>query len=198
MSSLSAQPAKPLLWDETLIARHDLSGPRYTSYPKAPQFSGAFTSADWHRAMARSNASGRPLSLYFHIPFCDTVCYYCGCNKIVTANKQRALPYLAALHKEIALQAAAVDVTRPVVQLHFGGGTPTYLSDEQLTEFMANIRKQFNLVGDAEGEFSIEIHPQTLTPERLAHLLVESRTDFPQCAVTNSSCAHQWNPNYSH
>ena len=170
MSSLSAQQTTPLLWDQTLIARHDLSGPRYTSYPTAPQFSGAFTAADWHRAMARSNASGRPLSLYFHIPFCDTVCYYCGCNKIVTANKQRALPYLAALHKEIALHAAAVDVTRPVVQLHFGGGTPTYLSDEQLTELMADIRQQFDLASDAEGEFSIEIHPQTVTPERLAHL----------------------------
>lgn len=158
------------LWDSQLIARYDLTGPRYTSYPTAPQFYSAFSQADWQAAMARSNASGRPLSLYVHIPFCNTVCYYCGCNKIITANKARALPYLQALHREIALQAAAVNPLRPVVQVHFGGGTPTYLSDEQLSALMAQLRAHFHFNHAENTELSIEIHPQTVTPERLNHL----------------------------
>ncbi len=160
----------PLTWDESLITRFDLSGPRYTSYPTAPQFSTAFTLEDWQAACARGNQSAVPLSIYCHIPFCQTVCYYCGCNKIITANKNRALPYLAALKTEISLQAKYIDTQRPVVQFHFGGGTPTYLSDEQLTELMAHFRQQFNFADDETLEASIEIHPQTVTPARLAHL----------------------------
>jgi oxygen-independent coproporphyrinogen III oxidase len=166
--ALSANPLA--LWDEALIRRYDLSGPRYTSYPTAPQFQAGFTQADWHSAMAHSNAEARPLSLYVHIPFCDTVCYYCGCNKIITANKQKAVPYLAALYRELALQAAAVTPGRPVLQLHLGGGTPTYLDDDQLGGLMAEIRAHFALVDDATADYSIEIHPQTVTPQRLQHL----------------------------
>ena len=158
------------VWNEELIRRHDLAGPRYTSYPTAPQFKTDFDHSDWLAAVARSNASGRPLSLYFHIPFCDTVCYYCGCNKIITANKQKALPYLESLHQEIEMQAKHIQTTRPVNQLHLGGGTPTYISDDQLSALIRKIRAHFQLLDDDSGEYSIEIHPHTVNPQRLAHL----------------------------
>ncbi len=159
-----------LLWDEALIQRYNLSGPRYTSYPTAPQFQIGFNQEHWHRAVAKGNQSQRPLSLYFHIPFCSTVCYYCGCNKIVTANRARAEPYLVALKREITMQAAYVDRTRPVNQLHLGGGTPTYLDDAQIAELMKHIRAEFPLRKDDLGEYSLEIHPQSVTPARLDHL----------------------------
>ncbi len=159
-----------LLWDEDLIRRYDLSGPRYTSYPTAPQFNEQFSFSDWQSAMLRSNTRHNPLSLYFHIPFCDTVCYYCGCNKIITANKQHATPYLEALHKEIIMQAEYVDKSRPVHQLHWGGGTPTYINDQQMSELMTVTRQHFNLLTDDSGEYSIEIHPQSVTPARMQHI----------------------------
>lgn len=140
-----------------MIRRHDLAGPRYTSYPTAPQFREDFSSAELEQAINRSNQSQRPLSLYFHIPFCDTICYYCGCNKIITANKKRAQPYLNTLYQEIQRTAKLVDSDRPVKQLHWGGGTPTYISDEQKTELMAQTRKHFRFID--EGEYSIELHP---------------------------------------
>lgn len=161
---------QPLVWDEALIQRYNLSGPRYTSYPTAPQFHSGFTTSAWRAAIDTGNRAGRPLSLYFHIPFCITVCYYCGCNKIVTANRQRTEPYLAALHKEILLQSAHVDRTRPVNQMHWGGGTPTYLDDRQMAELMNWIDAEFPLHKHDRGEYSIEIHPQTVTPRRLDHL----------------------------
>jgi oxygen-independent coproporphyrinogen III oxidase len=160
----------PLTWDESLINRFDLSGPRYTSYPTAPQFNDSFSLHEWQAAAMRSNQSQVPLSIYCHIPFCETVCYYCGCNKIVTANKKRALTYLAALKTEIALQAQYIDPSRSVVQFHFGGGTPTYLSDEQLSDLVQHFRSHFKFANDENLEASIEIHPQTVTPARLAHL----------------------------
>lgn len=158
------------LWNNELIRKHDLSGPRYTSYPTAPQFKPGFSQTDWLAATAKSNQSGAPLSLYFHIPFCNTVCYYCACNKIITANKKLAEPYVEAVQKEIQLQAAHIDKSRKVDQLHWGGGTPTYLSDEQMSDLTHSIRQNFNLHDDDAGEYSIEIHPQGVTPERLAHI----------------------------
>lgn len=160
----------PLLWDEELINRFDLSGPRYTSYPTAPQFSSEFSRRDWLDAASRSNSSQKPLSIYCHIPFCETVCYYCGCNKIITADRKRTLPYLAALKKEISLQAQFIDTHRPVVQFHFGGGTPTYFTDEQLSELVEHFHQNFQFAANDQLEASIEIHPQTVTPARLAHL----------------------------
>ncbi|MCB1669103.1 MAG: oxygen-independent coproporphyrinogen III oxidase [Porticoccaceae bacterium] len=148
-----------MVWDRSLINRYDLSGPRYTSYPTAPQFHEQFDEQDLRAAIERSNASGRPLSLYFHIPFCSTVCYYCGCNKVITANRKRALPYLNRMIREIAMQAALFDCSRPVQQLHWGGGTPTYISDAEKFLLMASIRDHFNLLDDDSGEYSIEIHP---------------------------------------
>lgn len=161
---------QPLQWDEALIHRYNLSGPRYTSYPTAPQFQSGFDQRDWHRALTIGNQQRKPLSLYVHIPFCSTICFYCGCNKIVTANRKRTEPYLAALKKEIRLQAAEVDRSRCVDQLHWGGGTPTYLDNEQMTELMEHIRAEFPLRRDDQGDYSLEIHPQSVTPARLDHL----------------------------
>lgn len=162
--------AQPLPWDTTLIQRYNLAGPRYTSYPTAPQFNEEFSLTDWQNAMEEGSRQRRPLSLYVHIPFCSTICYYCGCNKIVTANRQRTEPYMRALHREIVLQAALVDRTRPVDQLHWGGGTPTYLSDAQMTGLMHYLDAEFPLHRNDSGEYSIEIHPQSVTPKRLDHL----------------------------
>jgi oxygen-independent coproporphyrinogen-3 oxidase len=113
-----------------LVRRYDRSGPRYTSYPPATAFHEGFGEAEYRAAAVRGNGQRPPgpLSLYFHIPFCSTVCYYCACNKIVTKNRSRAEPYVAALLQELALQAALFDDERTVEQLHWGGGTPTFLS----------------------------------------------------------------------
>lgn len=161
---------QPLQWDEALIHRYNLSGPRYTSYPTAPQFQPHFNLQHWRQALAVGNRQRKPLSLYVHIPFCSTICFYCGCNKIITANRKRTEPYLAALKKEISLQAAEVDRSRSVHQLHWGGGTPTYLDDGQMTQLMAHIRAEFPLRSGEHGDFSLEIHPQSVTPARLDHL----------------------------
>jgi oxygen-independent coproporphyrinogen-3 oxidase len=161
----------PILhWNEEMIRRYDLAGPRYTSYPTAPHFIEDYSPNEVDAAITRSNDSGRPLSLYFHIPFCDTICYYCGCNKIVTANKKRARPYLDVLKKEIAIRAEQFDCSRPVHQLHWGGGTPTYISDDEKRELMAETGKYFHLLDDDSGEYSIEIHPGGLNVDTLGVL----------------------------
>ncbi|MFC1777853.1 oxygen-independent coproporphyrinogen III oxidase [Pseudomonadota bacterium] len=147
------------IWDRRLIDRYDLSGPRYTSYPTAPQFHEQFSVAELQSAIERSNLNGRPLSLYFHIPFCITVCYYCACNKLITANRKRAMPYLERVIEEIAMQGKLFDRSRPVHQLHWGGGTPTYISDDEKRLLMAATREHFNLLDDDSGEYSVEIHP---------------------------------------
>src|SRR5210317_1978199 len=118
-------------FDETLIQRYDKTGPRYTSYPTAIQFHEKFTLADYELA-AKQSGQNRPLSLYFHIPFCSKVCFFCGCNKVVTKFRDRAAPYLKSLHREIELQSALFDKNRKVNQLHWGGGTPTFISHEEM------------------------------------------------------------------
>ncbi len=150
------------LFNAQLIRRYDTSGPRYTSYPTAAQFHEHFGEAEYRARARRSNEDliPPPLSLYFHIPFCDTVCYYCACNKIVTRNRARALPYLASLHREIALQGVLFDRDRVVEQLHWGGGTPTFLSREQMRELMRVTRAHFTLRDDDAGDYSIEIDPR--------------------------------------
>ncbi len=147
-------------FDLELIRRYDQSGPRYTSYPTAVEFDESFGPAAYRAACERSNQSGRPLSLYFHIPFCDTVCFYCACNKIATKDRSLAPPYLERVHRELALQAELFDPSRVVEQLHWGGGTPTFLSHDQMTELMAVTRRLFTLADDDTGEFSIEIDPR--------------------------------------
>lgn len=160
------------LFDSELIRRYDKAGPRYTSYPTAPQFRADFGEAQYRMAVDHANAERplRPLSLYFHLPFCDTVCFYCGCNKIVTKNRARAAPYLDILHREIAMQSALFDRGRRVEQLHWGGGTPTFISHDEMRELMAVTRRHFTLRDDDGGEYSIEIDPREVKDGTLALL----------------------------
>ena len=159
-----------LILDDALIARYDQSGPRYTSYPTAVQFHEGFGNADYERIARESNASGRPLSLYFHIPFCDTICFYCACNKVATKDRSKGGEYLRRLHREIALQAELFDSDRPVAQLHWGGGTPTFISHDEMRELMRVTGEHFQLLPDDQGEYSIEIDPREATAETVALL----------------------------
>ncbi|MEF3193278.1 MAG: oxygen-independent coproporphyrinogen III oxidase [Halothiobacillaceae bacterium] len=149
-----------LIFDADLIKRYDTVGPRYTSYPTAVQFHVGFGEAHYREALLRSNTLGGPLSLYFHIPFCDTVCFYCACNKIVTKDRARSAPYLDLLEQEMDLIARDVDTSRVVDQLHWGGGTPTFLSHDEMRRLMAATRERFALRNDDKGEYSIEIDPR--------------------------------------
>lgn len=162
--------SSPLVWDTDLLKRYDLAGPRYTSYPTAPQFKSSLTSDDIKQLLQQSNAEARPLSLYTHIPFCDTLCYYCGCHKTVTHLKTRALPYLQGVIREMEIQSRYIDRSRPVKQLHWGGGTPTYISTEEMTLLMQATRQCFQLLDDDEGEYGIEIHPGQVTASTMQHL----------------------------
>ncbi|MCQ8104693.1 oxygen-independent coproporphyrinogen III oxidase [Methylomonas sp. SURF-2] len=157
-------------FDLDLIKRYDKSGPRYTSYPTALELHEGFGDAEYRRHIAQSNAAGGPLSLYLHIPFCDTVCFYCACNKIVTKNRAHAAPYLDNLCKEIALQGGLFDRRRKVNQLHWGGGTPTFLSYEQMKRLMDTTREHFNLHDDDSGEYSIEVDPRETNDKTIAQL----------------------------
>ena len=162
-----------IIFNPDLIRRYDRSGPRYTSYPTAVQFDENFSQTDYKNYALRSNSGVPPLSLYFHLPFCATVCFYCACNKIVTKNRKKTAPYLNDLFREIALQAALVDPKRTVTQLHWGGGTPTFLSHAEMRMLMAETRRYFRLVDDDSGEYSIEIDPReanTATVELLREL----------------------------
>ena len=151
---------QPLEINTDLIRSYDKSGPRYTSYPTAVQFTDKFSSSDYQQQIELSNSRDGNLSLYFHIPFCDTICFYCGCNKIVTKNRNRAEPYLERLYKEIEMQGSLFDSKRVVNQLHWGGGTPTFINNEQMQKLMEVTRKNFNLLSDDSGEYSIEIDPR--------------------------------------
>ncbi|MGB5650760.1 MAG: oxygen-independent coproporphyrinogen III oxidase [Sedimenticolaceae bacterium] len=159
-----------LVLDQELIGRYDQSGPRYTSYPTAVQFHEGFGPEQYRAAALASNASGRPLSLYFHIPFCDTVCFYCACNKIATKDRTRAQPYLDRVYREMALQGELFDSSRPVEQLHWGGGTPTFISADQMRELMSVTGQHFQLLDDDSGEYSIEIDPREVTEETIGLL----------------------------
>ncbi len=152
-----------VIFDSELIARYDRPGPRYTSYPPATQFSEQINASHYKRWAHDSNEDPipRPLSLYFHIPFCNTICYYCACNKVITKNKQRAVDYLEDLYREITLQSQLFDHDRVVQQLHWGGGTPTFLEHDQISALMQQIDQHFQLLKDDGGEYSIEIDPRT-------------------------------------
>jgi oxygen-independent coproporphyrinogen-3 oxidase len=172
-----AVPVSPALrpaveFDAGLIARLSRNGPRYTSYPTADRFTESFGYRDFLHAVAdlRTRGGAKPLSLYLHIPFCDTVCYYCACNKIVTKNRDKAMTYLGYLKREVEMQGRLFGGINEVEQLHFGGGTPTYLSDVQMEDLMAHLRRCFRFAPDAVGEYSIEIDPRTVSPERVHSL----------------------------
>lgn len=160
MNDSGAMPS--VEFDAELIRRYDKSGPRYTSYPTAVQFHSGFREPDYREWALRSNEEPipRPISLYFHIPFCDTVCFYCACSKVATKDRGKAGPYLEHLYREIAMQGTLFDRDRPVNQLHWGGGTPTFISHEQMRELMRVTGQHFQLRDDDEGEYSIEIDPR--------------------------------------
>jgi oxygen-independent coproporphyrinogen-3 oxidase len=158
-----------VIFDEALIRRYDQSGPRYTSYPTVAQFHTDITEQDYQRWAQHSNEDPipRPLSLYFHIPFCDTVCFYCACTKVVTKNHGRALRYLDYLGVEMALHAALFDPDRKVEQLHWGGGTPTFLHNDEIGRLMDMTRRHFSLLDDDSGEYSIEVDPRSVDESKL-------------------------------
>ncbi len=155
-----------------LLQRYDVAGPRYTSYPTADRFVEAFGEADYLQALEQRRdglrATAYPLSLYVHIPFCESLCYYCACNKIITKHHERGAEYLSYLAREVDLNVARLGQGQVVSQLHLGGGSPTFLSDAELGQLMSMLRRHFNLV--AGGEYSVEIDPRTVHRDRLAAL----------------------------
>ena len=156
--------------DVDLIKKYDKPGPRYTSYPTAPQFSAAFTREDFLNEIIKTNQGGKlpDLSLYFHLPFCDTLCYFCGCNMIVTHNRDRIGRYLKYLKKEIDHIRSLIAEDRKTIQLHWGGGTPTHLSPDEISDLIYYIRQHFEIAPGAE--VSCEIDPRELTKDHLASL----------------------------
>ena len=159
-----------LVVDPELIRKYGGSGPRYTSYPTADRFVEAFDAAAYGHWLANRNIGGmvRPLSLYVHLPFCDTICYYCACNKIITKDHGRSAKYLKYLGREIRLVADRLGDDRAVSQVHWGGGTPTFLSEQELEELMGMLRSEFRL--DPAGEYAIEVDPRKVSPEKVALL----------------------------
>ncbi|MEJ8838342.1 oxygen-independent coproporphyrinogen III oxidase [Ramlibacter sp. AN1133] len=155
-----------------LLRKYDVPGPRYTSYPTADRFVEAFGPNDYVQALAQRRegpaAMAAPLSLYVHIPFCEQLCYYCACNKIITKHHERAAPYLRYLTREVELHTEVLGTGQPVSQLHLGGGSPTFLTDDELRQLMAMLRRNFAVAPGAEC--SIEIDPRTVTGERLQFL----------------------------
>ena len=160
------------LFQQDLIQRYDKPGPRYTSYPPATEFHDGITEADYRNWAQQSNEEPIPkqLSLYVHIPFCSSICYYCACNKVITKRKERAEPYLQDLYREIEIQADLYDRDREVRQLHWGGGTPGFLSREQSQQLMQKIDEHFLLQRGVGNDYSIEIDPRVIEPGGIAHL----------------------------
>ncbi len=152
-------------WDQSLINKYNVSGPRYTSYPTALSFNDGYQQQDLISAINSSNS--RSLSLYIHIPFCSQLCYYCGCNKVITRHQSKADLYLDYLEKEIIAQALLFD-SYQVQQLHLGGGTPTFLTTSQMSRLIALLELHFKFAPDAER--GIEIDPRSLATDMLSHL----------------------------
>jgi oxygen-independent coproporphyrinogen-3 oxidase len=168
---LTAQVA-PVVISPELLQRYDVAGPRYTSYPTADRFVEAFGESDYVQALTQRRAGVGtklyPLSLYVHIPFCESLCYYCACNKIITKHHERGAEYLRYVTREVELNVAHLGAGQTVSQLHLGGGSPTFLSDDELHDLMAMLRRNF--VFTPGGEYSVEVDPRTVTPERLKRL----------------------------
>jgi oxygen-independent coproporphyrinogen-3 oxidase len=156
-------------FDIEKIKRYDKAGPRYTSYPTAVAFTADFVESDYRNHAEQSNQTenNTPLSLYFHIPFCDTICFYCACNKIATKDYAKTDTYLDYLYREMDIQSQLYDSSRVVEQLHWGGGTPTFLNHDQIHALMDYTRKSFNLLDNDEGDYSIEIDPRSVSAETI-------------------------------
>lgn len=160
------------LIDRDLLERYNRPGPRYTSYPTAPQFREQFGEAELREAIAASNGDPIPrrLSIYVHVPFCASPCFYCGCNRIITRDKARGEVYLTRLYREIAMVSELFDRDREAIQLHFGGGTPNFLSPAQLGECVETLQRQFRFSNDRERDISIELDPRFVVPAEIAEL----------------------------
>ncbi len=187
-------PVEPAL---ELVRKYNLPGPRYTSYPTAPQFSDAIDRVALLHEIALDNKDDHsPLSIYFHLPFCETLCWYCGCTTVITKRRASAGEYVSWLEKELALTAPLLNSARPVTQLHFGGGTPTFLPPEEIDRLAATIHRHFKFSPDSEN--SVEIDPRRLTKEHVeafrrlgcnrASLGVQDTNPQVQLAV------HRWQP----
>src|SRR5690554_3141114 len=159
-------------FDAGLLRRYDRPGPRYTSYPTAPRFNAEFGEAELREAAMASNGDPIPrrLSLYVHVPFCMSPCFYCGCNRIITRDPARGEAYLVRLYREIALAAGLFDRDREVIQLHFGGGTPNFLTAAQLGETVDALRSQFRFSDHPDRDISIELDPRYVKPDAIADL----------------------------
>ena len=154
------------IFDAALIRRYDRPGPRYTSYPTAPHFSPRFGEVNYRACALRSNEVPIPteLSLYLHVPFCFSPCFYCGCTRVITRDRTRGATYVARLEREIAIVAPLFDTDRNVVQLHCGGGTPNFLDAGELAGLVRCLDRHFNLSKHEDRDFSIELDPRTLEP----------------------------------
>ena len=161
-----------LAFSADLLRRYDRPGPRYTSYPTAPQFHAGFGERELREVATASNGDPIPrrLSLYVHVPFCESPCFYCGCNRIITRDKARGEAYLARLYREIALTAGLFDRDREVIQLHFGGGTPNFLSPAQLRDVVDTLRSHFRFSDAADRDISIELDPRFVDADDIAAL----------------------------
>lgn len=169
MNAVTPLAAGVVQWDARLLEKYDVRGPRYTSYPTALQFV-EFSHVDYQTCLQEVAESDAALSLYIHVPFCQDICYYCACNKIVTRKKEVADEYLHYLEKEMQLISQQVGTEKKVVQLHLGGGTPTFLDAGQLTRLIFIVSSHFDLTEDDSREYSIEIDPRTVDKNTLALL----------------------------
>jgi oxygen-independent coproporphyrinogen-3 oxidase len=163
-------PSSELVIDPVLIRKHDVSGPRYTSYPTADRFVGAFGEGTYKHWLASRNSEGtsQPLSVYVHLPFCNTICFYCACNKVVTRDRGQAARYIPYLEKEIGLVGSLLGGDHRISQMHWGGGTPTFLAREQMRALSDAINAQFDRSADCEC--SIEVDPRSVEPGMMAYL----------------------------
>jgi oxygen-independent coproporphyrinogen-3 oxidase len=173
-------PASDLAIDPVLIRKYDVSGPRYTSYPTADRFVEAFGEAQLRQWLAKRNIGGfaQPLSLYVHLPFCNTLCWYCACNKVITKDRSQSAKYIKYLAREMALLAPHLGERPEICQLHWGGGTPTFLSNEEMAELVAAIGERFPF--SADMECSVEVDPRSAEPGRMAFL---AGLGFNRCSL---------------
>ena len=163
-------PASELVIDPVLIRSYDVSGPRYTSYPTADRFVEAFGEPQLRQWLAKRNIGGisHPLAVYVHLPFCDTVCYYCGCNKVVTKDHSKSAKYINYLEKELALLEPLLGESREICELHWGGGTPTFLSHDEMARLVESLERRFKRA--ARMECSIEVDPRKVAPGTMKFL----------------------------
>ncbi|MBZ9567327.1 oxygen-independent coproporphyrinogen III oxidase [Modicisalibacter tunisiensis] len=173
MSAIAVDPpvaTAPDTREAELIRRYAHTGPRYTSYPTALDFSPSFGAEDYTAALKRSNAARRPLSLYVHIPFCRKICFYCACNKIATKDTSLSVGYLSRLDREMVLTSRHLDTGREVRQLHWGGGTPTFLTLDQMSDLIDRLHARFGLSSASDRDYAIEIDPREANVLTLRHL----------------------------